>query len=315
MLAPARPGQEHLHPPESRQCPGRRPATDLLETLGARPIERAAVDARRAGPDAWPVQRGAALFQVDAGAYDRFMGRYSIVLAPRFADAAGIEAGRRVLDVGCGPGALTAELVARVGAEAVAAVDPSEPFVTAARERLPGVDVRVAAAESLPFEDGAFDAALAQLVLHFVGDPEQGVRELARVTRPGGIVAACTWDSRGDMQLLRTFWQAALALDEGAPDERSTLRFTRGEELAQVFAANGLTAVRLEQLHVEAEYADYGDLWSSTLGGVGPVGAYVGSRDESQREALRDELYRRLGSPDGPFTLGARAWAAVGVVA
>ena len=273
------------------------------------------VDAPGARADAARVERREALFRVDADAYDRFMGRYSVVLAPRFADAAGIERTARVLDVGCGPGALTTELVERLGAEAVAAVDPSEPFVTAAQGRLPGVDVRVAASESLPFADDTFDAALAQLVLHFVGDPEQGVREMARVTRPGGTVAACTWDSRGDMQLLRTFWQAALALDDRAPDEARTLRFTRGEELEEVFVANGLTDVRLEQLHVEAGYSGYDDLWSSTLGGVGPVGAYVAARDEGQREALRDELYRRLGSPTGEFTLGARAWAAVGTAA
>jgi SAM-dependent methyltransferase len=273
------------------------------------------VDAPGARADASRVERGAALFRVDADAYDRFMGRYSMALAPRFADAAGIEPGRRVLDVGCGPGALTTELVERLGAEAVAAVDPSEPFVTAAQGRLPGVDVRIAAAESLPFADDTFDATLAQLVLHFVGDPERGVSEMARVTRTGGTVAACTWDSRGDMQLLRTFWQAALSLDDRAPDEPSTLRFTRGEELEEVFAANGLTDARLEQLHVEAGYSDYDDLWRSTLGGVGPVGAYVATRDEGQRAALRDELYRRLGSPPGGFTLGARAWAAVGTVA
>ena len=261
------------------------------------------------------MHRGVSLFQVDADAYDRFMGRYSVVLAPRFADAAGIEAGQRVLDVGCGPGALTTELVERLGVEAVSAVDPSEPFVAAAERRLPGIDARLASAEALPFADDTYDAALAQLVLHFLGDPEQGVRELARVTRPGGTVAACTWDSRGDMELLRTFWQAALALDDGAPDEASTLRFTRGEELEEVFGANGLTEVRLEQLYVEAGYADYDDLWSSTLGGVGPVGAYVASRSGDQRKALRDELYRRLDSPEGSFSLGARAWAAVGTVA
>jgi SAM-dependent methyltransferase len=261
------------------------------------------------------VQRGAALFRVDADAYDRFMGRYSVVLAPRFADAAGIRPGQRTLDVGCGPGALTALLLDRLGVDGVAAVDPSEPFVAAARRRLPGVDVQVASAEALPFADDSFDAALAQLVLHFVGDPEQGVRELARVTRPGGTVAACTWDSRGDMQLLRTFWQAALALDAQARDEPSTLRFTHGEELEQVFVATGLADVRLEQLHVEAGYADYDELWSSTLGGVGPVGAYVASRDDDQLAALREELFGRLGSPEGPFTLGARAWTAVGTVA
>ena len=136
-------------------------------------------------------------FFVGADAYDRFMGRYSILLAPSFADLAGISAGQRVVDVGCGPGALTAELVARVGPEAVAAIDPSDAFVDAMRERHPGVDVRQAAAEDLPFEDRAFDAALAQLVVHFMTDPVAGLHEMARVVRPGGVVAACVWDHAG----------------------------------------------------------------------------------------------------------------------
>src|ERR687897_694836 len=125
------------------------------------------------------------------------MGRYSVPLAPQLADLASIAAGQRAIDVGCGPGALTAELVARLGAGAVAAVDPSEPFVAAARERHPGVSVQQAAAEELPFEDGAFDASLAQLVVHFMADPLAGLRELARVTSKGGIVAACVWDHAG----------------------------------------------------------------------------------------------------------------------
>ena len=120
-------------------------------------------------------------FDVAADAYDRFMGRYSQLLSPQLADLAGVRAGQRVLDVGCGPGALTAELVARVGAGAVAAVDPSEPFVAAAGSRYPGVDVRRASAEHLPFQDATFDASLAQLVVHFMADPVAGLAEMARV--------------------------------------------------------------------------------------------------------------------------------------
>ena len=158
-------------------------------------------------------------FAVDAGAYDRFMGRYSVRLAPSFADFAGIAAGRRVLDVGCGPGALTTELVQRLGAAAVAAVDPSAQFVAAARERHPGVQVRIAAAEELPFADAEFDAALAQLVVHFMDDPVGGLAEMARVTRNGGVVAACVWDHAGGHTPLAPFWDAVHELDPNATDE------------------------------------------------------------------------------------------------
>ena len=148
-------------------------------------------------------------FAVGADAYDRFMGRYSIRLAPMFADLAGIVAGQRVLDVGCGPGALTSELVRRVGPGAVAAVDPSASFVAAAQARHPDVSVQPAVAEQLPFADDEFDAALAQLVVHFMADPVDGLREMARVTRPGGVVAACVWDHGGGCGPLALFWSAA----------------------------------------------------------------------------------------------------------
>src|SRR6187551_1578775 len=150
-------------------------------------------------------------FDVAAEAYDRFMGRYSVLLAPQLADLGGVRPGQRVLDVGCGPGSLTGELVRRVGGDAVAAVDPSEPFVAAAKARHPAVDVRRASAEHLPFEDGVFDAALAQLVVHFMADPVAGLREMARVTRPGGIAAACVWDHGGGRGPLSPFWRAARA--------------------------------------------------------------------------------------------------------
>ena len=175
-------------------------------------------------------------FAVPADAYDRFMGRYSGPLSPLLADFAGVQAGRRVLDVGCGPGALTTELVARLGSGSVAAVDPSEPFVAAARERHPGVSVQRAAAEDLPFGDEAFDAALAQLVVHFMADAVAGLREMARVTRVDGVVAACVWDHAGGKGPLSLFWEAARELDPGVEDE-SERPGAREGHLAQLFCA------------------------------------------------------------------------------
>ena len=151
----------------------------------------------------------------------------------------GSVAGQRVLDVGCGPGALTAELVSRVGAASVSAVEPSASFAAAARERLPGVEVRQAAAEQLPFADGTFDAALAQLVVHFMADPVQGLREMGRVTRPGGMVAACVWDHAGGRGPLAAFWSAVRELDPAADDE-SGLAGVREGHLARLFAQAGL---------------------------------------------------------------------------
>ena len=158
-------------------------------------------------------------FDVAADAYDRFMGRYSRLLAPQLADLAAVSAGQRVLDVGCGPGALTAELVKRLGAPAVSAVDPSEPFVSAVEERHPGVDVRRAAAEQLPFQDAEFDATLAQLVVHLMESPTVGVEEMVRVTRKRGVVAACVWDYAGGASPLTTFWDAVKDLDPTARNE------------------------------------------------------------------------------------------------
>jgi SAM-dependent methyltransferase len=248
-------------------------------------------------------------FAVSADAYDRFMGRYSMRLAPGLADLAGVQGGQRALDVGCGPGALTGELVARLDAEAVAAVDPSESFVIAARERHPGADVRRAAAEELPFPDAEFDVALAQLVVHFMADPIAGLREMARVTCPGGVLAACVWDHAGRRGPLSLFWTAVRQLDPAAQDE-SELAGARAGHLAELFEAAGLHDVEDTDLAARVEYPSFEDWWEPFTLGVGPAGAYVAGLDAVRREELKERC-RKL-APVAPFTLEAIAWAARG---
>ena len=247
---------------------------------------------------------------VASDAYDRFMGRYSAPLSPLLADLAGVEAGATVLDVGCGPGALTAELVSRLGASAVAAVDPSEPFVAAARARNPGVDVQLAPAEELPFTDGAFDVALAQLVVHFMRDPVEGLREMARVTRPGGVVAASVWDHAGDGSPLSLFWSVVTELDPAVENE-SHLAGAREGHLGELFAAAGLQEVEETALTVRVQHPSFEDWWEPFTLGVGPAGAYVGALDEAGRERLREACRER--QPEPPFVVSGRAWAARGV--
>ena len=257
---------------------------------------------------------GAATFRTPAEAYDRHIGRYGRELARALIDAAGLRSGHRTLDVGCGPGALTSELVAVLGAEQVAAVDPSGPFVEACRRRLPGVHVEVASADALPFEDAAFDHALAQLVVNFMTDPPAGVREMQRVTRPGGTVAAAVWDYAGEMTLLRRFWDAAVALDPSAgdKDEGRCMPFCTPDELGDLWRMVGLADVRVWPVVVAAGYDDFEDLWQPLDLGVAPSGAYATSLSSERRMALKAELRRRLGVGNEPFRLRARAWIATG---
>lgn len=250
-------------------------------------------------------------FEVAAEAYDAYMGRWSAPLAPRFAAFAGVTAGERVLDVGCGPGALTGHLREVLGPGAVAAVDPSEPFVAAVRARVPDVDVRRAASGALPFPDADFDAALAQLVVHFMPDPVAGVREMARVTRPGGRVAACVWDHAEGTGPLAPFWRAVREADPGADDESGRPGTRRGQ-LADVLTAAGLRDVASDRLTVEVPFRDVDDWWRPFTLGVGPGGAYVAGLDARGRDRLRERCARLL--PAGPFRLTGTAWAAVGRV-
>ena len=252
-----------------------------------------------------------------ADAYDRFIGRYSPQLAAALTDFAGIQPGMRVLDVGCGPGALTAELASRLGTTQVVAADPSEPFVQACRSRLPGVEVVVTDGETLPFEDAAFDAVLAQLVVNFMPDPEAGVREMVRVARSGGGIASCVWDYRGEMTLLRAFWDAAHEVEPqraASADEGLVMSWIGDGELAELWRRVGLENVHAGELVVQASYPSFDDLWAPLPTGIGPAGAFCKSLTDNRRAALRDSLKARLGVGDGPFELGARAWAAAGRV-
>jgi len=240
------------------------------------------------------------------------MGRYSVPLAPRLGDFAGVEPGQRVLDVGCGPGALTAELARRVGPAAVAAVDPSKPFVAAARERHAGVDVRHGSAEQLPFSDGEFDVSLAQLVVHFMADPVRGLREMARVTSRGGVVAACVWDHGGGEGPLSNFWAAARELAPDVRDE-ALLPGARQGHLSQLFDDAGLKEVEETALTVSVEHRDFEEWWEPFTLGVGPAGSYLATLSPDRQARLRDLCRAALAT--GGLTVTARAWAARGRVA
>ncbi len=245
-------------------------------------------------------------FDVSADAYLRFMGRFSEPLGERFIEQAGLPREARVLDVGCGPGALTARLVDRYGVSSVTAIDPSGSFVDATRERIPGIDVREGVAEALPYDDDAFDAALAQLVVHFMADPVAGLREMGRVTRPGGVVTACVWDHAGGGSPLSLFWEAAQDLDPAAPHE-ADLAGTHEGQLAELAAAAGLGSIEPSALTVRVPFSSYDEWWAPYLLGVGPAGAYVATLDDDRRRALFQRCTELL--PDAPFEQEAVAWS------
>lgn len=249
-------------------------------------------------------------FDVGADAYGRFMGRYSEPLAAAFVQLAGVAPGKRALDVGCGAGALTAELVTLLGAEAVSAVDPSESFVAAARSRLPDVDVRHSSAEELPYPDGSFDCVLASLVVSFMTDPVAGLAEMARVTRPGGVVGATVWDHAGASGPLSPFWGAVLELDSEAHDE-SALAGVREGQLAELFDAAGLHDLDSTTLTVHVALADFSDWWEPFTLGVGPAGDYVARLDDDGRQRLKARC-AQLFPPSGPFEVAASAWTVLG---
>jgi ubiquinone/menaquinone biosynthesis C-methylase UbiE len=251
-----------------------------------------------------------------ADVYDRYIGRYGRELAQELIKFADVHSGQQVLDVGCGTGALTWQLAMVVGAEQVAAIDPSPSFVQACQDRLPGVRAQVAAAEALPFAGGVFDRTLAQLVVNFMTDAEAGLREMRRVTKSGGIVAAAVWDYAGQMTLLRRFWDSVTELDPSAADldEGRSMRYCTPEELEVLLTSAGLKKVGISEAVVTAGYEGFEDLWEPLEFGVAPSGAYVVSLQPDRRAKLKADFQQRLGAGNKPFRLGARAWLAIGHV-
>jgi SAM-dependent methyltransferase len=207
---------------------------------------------------------------------------------------------------------LTTELADQLGADRVAAADPTPDFLRACSERIPGADVRAAPAEQLPWPDSEFDTVMAQLVLSFVWPADIAVNEMRRVAVPGGTVAACTWDYGDGMQMLRMYWEAALKLDPAAPDEARTLAYTSRESLRELWQACGLSDIETRALVVEVSYRGFDDYWQPFLTGTGPGGQYCLSLEEHDRDALRAECFRALGAPQEAFTLTARSWAVRG---
>lgn len=249
-------------------------------------------------------------FDVPATAYDRFMGRYSSALAPLFAHFSGVEPGDSVLDVGCGPGALTGILVERVGAASVTVVDPSESFVSAIRERFPDVDAHLGSAESLPFADAGFDRVLAQLVVHHMTDAVAGIRDMARVTVAGGVVAACVWDHVGGRSPVAPFWEAYRRFQPEADPE--ALPGTREGELVAFFGEAGLEDVVGKTISLQYAHSGFEDWWAPFSQSVGPVGRILAGLDDGARRRL-EEMSREV-FPSDSETLDLSVWAARGVV-
>ncbi|MGH2905292.1 MAG: class I SAM-dependent methyltransferase [Solirubrobacterales bacterium] len=252
-------------------------------------------------------------FKSPAKFYDRFMGRYTESLAPKLADVADVGDGSKVVDIGCGPGGLTVELARRTAESNIAAIDPGELFTEACQERVPGADVRTGIAEELPWEDASFDAALACLVVAFMNDPDKGIAEMARVTRPGGKIAACMWDTAGGgMPMLGLTWKALHAVTGEANRDQKRAGTAEGD-IAERFERIGLQDVVSGTLTAHVDYPDFEDFWEPMTHGVGPAGQALGKLDDATRHKVRDEL--RTLVPDGAFTLEGRAWYAVGTVA
>ncbi|HEX2257882.1 MAG TPA: class I SAM-dependent methyltransferase [Afifellaceae bacterium] len=250
-------------------------------------------------------------------AYEPYVGRWSRLVAAEFLDWLAMPAASRWLDVGCGTGALSQTIVACAAPSQVLAVDPSGAFLNFARERLvdPQVEFRVGDARALPVEDGAFDAAIAGLVLNFVPEPALALSEMRRAVRPGGTVAIYVWDYAGEMQLMRRFWDAAAELDDKAVelDEGRRFPICRPEALLALFAEAGIAEAESRAIEVPTIFRDFDDYWSPFLGGQGPAPGYCVSLSESRRAALREKLRDTLPTaPDGSIPLKARAFAVRG---
>lgn len=243
-------------------------------------------------------------FQVSVDAYARFMGRFSTPLAATLIEVADAKAGAWWLDVGSGPGMLTEQVLRLAAPGKVVATDPVESSVAAVRGRL-DLPAIVAVAEQLPFADGVFDVAAAQLVVHFMTDPEAGVREMARVIRPDGTVVLNVWDHASDAGPLAAFWRAVRELDPHADNESGRVGVQQGQ-LRALCETAGLVVDVDTAVSISVVHEGFDEWWEPFTLGVGPAGAYVQGLDSESRDALRERC--RALQPTSRFSTTARAW-------
>jgi SAM-dependent methyltransferase len=250
--------------------------------------------------------------------YERYVGRWSRLVAREFLDWLAVPPGASWLDVGSGTGALSETILELTSPASVTGVDSAEGFVGHARAAVPAASFLVGDAQELPFADDSFDAVVSGLVLNFVPDPGRAVGEMTRVARPGGTVGAYVWDYGRGMELMRLFWDAAGELDPAARDLDEGIRFRALERdgLERLFGAAGQEDASSRAIDVPTVFRDFDDYWEPFLGGQGPAPAYVASLGEAGRTRLRELLRERLPSaPHGSISLVARAWAARGLSA
>lgn len=249
-------------------------------------------------------------FFASVAGYEQFMGRYARPLAVEFVATVPLANGNSVLDIGCGPGALTAELVAKVGAESVSVIDPSPPFLQYCAAQYPGITAEVAKAEQIPFADASFDAVLSQLVIHFIGDLEQAGREIVRVTKPGGWVSVCTWNI-DRMQKINMLPRAASAAGIEVPTIRVEA-FGENGDVSAYLESIGLADVKESTISVSSTYHDFEELWSAYLVSIGPLGPWTVSQSNEAKAAIKRALFQIIDEPEGEFSLSAEARVATG---
>ena len=256
----------------------------------------------------------------DAEAYERFMGRWSRVLAPLLVDFTDLRDTGRVLDVGSGTGTLAFSIAKQKVHCQVLGIDPSKEYVDYANSRNPFPDrarFQVGDAQQLPFSDATFENSLSLLVFNFIPDREKALREVSRVTKPGGCVSAAVWDYGAGMRMLRMFWDAAVAVDPTAEKfDELHMPLCRAGELGEFWKRHGLARVEERPLDITMRFGSFADYWDPFLLGQGPAGAYLRNVDGDRRQSLREEVKRRLAvvTEDAPFSVPARAWAVRGIV-
>jgi SAM-dependent methyltransferase len=257
----------------------------------------------------------------DGAAYERFLGRWTRLVAEPFVAFARLPPDGDILEVGCGTGSVALALAPRRPQGRVVAIDIAEPYVAYARHRQGAAPVRFAVCDAchLAYRDHAFAGAVAQLVLNFVPNAIAALREMRRVTRPGGTIAAAVWDFRGGLVYQRLFWDTAAGIDPAAAAVRDRLfshPLALPEGLIDLWQQAGLAKTERASLTIRMDYPSFNDYWEPLLGGQGPVGTYVGELSP----ALRAEIEERVrgaylsGAPDGPRSMTATAWAVRGIV-